>query len=165
MAIKVGDKLPDATFMVMTAEGPKPKTTAEVFNGRKVALFAVPGAYTPTCHKSHMPGFVARAEELKKKGFDAIACTSTNDIFVLSQWGKDSGADGVVEMIADGSADFAKKVGLEFDLSARGMGIRSKRYSMAVENGVVKILNVEDQPVLDKSSAETLCSQIDRSLG
>ena len=165
MAINVGDKLPDATFMTMTAEGPKPKTTAEIFGGRKVALFAVPGAYTPTCHKAHMPGFVSRAGELKKKGFDAVVCTSTNDIFVLSQWSKDSGADGVVEMIADGSAEFAKKVGLDFDLTARGMGVRSKRYSMSVDNGVVKILNVEDQPVLDKSSAETLCSQIDRSLG
>lgn len=164
MPIKVGDKLPDATFMTMTADGPKPKTTAEVFGGKKVALFAVPGAYTPTCHKQHMPGFVQRAAELKAKGFDAIACTAVNDIFVLSQWGKDSGADAF-EMLADGSADFAKKIGLEFDLSARGMGVRSKRYSMAVEDGVVKILNVEDQPVLDKSSAETLCSQIDRSLG
>lgn len=165
MAIKVGDKLPDATFKVMTGEGPKDKTTAEVFGGRKVALFAVPGAYTPTCHKQHMPGFVTRAEELKKKGFDAVVCTAVNDIFVLTQWGKDSGAEGVVEMIADGSADFARKCGLENDLTARGMGVRSKRYSMSVENGVVKLLNVEDQPVLDKSSAETLCSQIDRSLG
>lgn len=165
MPIQVGDKLPEATFMVMTAEGPKPKTTQEVFGGRKVALFAVPGAYTPTCHKQHMPGFVERAAELKKKGFDAVACTSTNDVFVLSQWAKDCGADGKIEMLADGSAEFAKKIGLEFDLSARGLGIRSKRYSMSIDNGVVKLLNVEDQPVLDKSSAETLCSQIDRSLG
>jgi len=165
MPIQVGDKLPEATFMVMTAEGPKPKTTQEVFGGRKVALFAVPGAYTPTCHKQHMPGFVERAAELKKKGFDAVACTSTNDVFVLSQWSKDCGAEGKIEMLADGSADFVKKLGLDFDLSARGLGIRSKRYSMSVDNGVVKLLNVEDQPVLDKSSAETLCSQIDRSLG
>lgn len=165
MPIQVGDKLPEATFMVMTAEGPKPKTTQEVFGGRKVALFAVPGAYTPTCHKQHMPGFVERAAELKKKGFDAVACTSTNDVFVLSQWAKDCGADDKIEMLADGSAEFAKKIGLDFDLSARGLGIRSKRYSMSIDNGVVKLLNVEDQPVLDKSSAETLCSQIDRSLG
>ena len=160
MAIKVGDKLPDATFMVMTAEGPKPKTTAEVFNGRKVALFAVPGAYTPTCHKSHMPGFVARAEELKKKGFDAIACTSTNDIFVLSQWGKDSGADGVVEMIADGSADFAKALGLELDLTARGMGVRCQRFSMLVDNGVVKTLNIEAPGKFEVSDAETMLKQL-----
>jgi glutaredoxin/glutathione-dependent peroxiredoxin len=166
MTIQVGDKLPDCTFTVMTADGPKPMTTAEVFGGKKVALFAVPGAYTPTCHKAHMPGFVARAEELKKKGFDAVACTSVNDVFVLSQWSKDSGADGKVMMLADGSADFAKKIGLEIDLTARGLGVRSKRYSMAIEQGVVKILNVEDAPPQhEKSSAETLCSQIDRSLG
>ncbi|MFM9847804.1 MAG: peroxiredoxin [Hyphomicrobiaceae bacterium] len=164
MAIKVGDKLPDATFMTMSADGPKPMTTAEVFGGRKVALFAVPGAYTPTCHKQHMPGFVERAEELKKKGFDAIACTAVNDVFVLSNWSKDSQADGKIQMLADGSADFAKKLGLEVDLSARGLGVRSRRYSMAVEDGVVKALNVEENPVVDKSSAATLCSMIDKSL-
>ena len=166
MTIKIGDKLPDVSFTVMTADGPKPMTTAEVFGGKKVALFAVPGAYTPTCHKQHMPGFVERAAELKKKGYDSVACTSVNDVFVLTQWSKDSGADGKVTMLADGSADFAKKLGLEIDLTARGLGVRSKRYSMAVDHGVVKILNVEDAPPQhDKSSAATLCSQIDRSLG
>lgn len=165
MAIKVGDKLPEATFTTMTADGPKPMTTAEVFGGRKVALFAVPGAYTPTCHKQHMPGFVERAEELKKKGFDAVACTAVNDVFVLTNWSKDSQADGKIQMLADGSADFAKKLGLEIDLTARGLGVRSKRYAMAVEDGVVKILNVEDAPpTVDKSSAATLCSMIDKSL-
>lgn len=165
MAIKVGDKLPEATFTTMSADGPKPMTTAEVFGGKKVALFAVPGAYTPTCHKQHMPGFVERAEELKKKGFDAIACTSVNDVFVLSAWAKDSGAAGKIMMLADGSADFAKKLGLEIDLTARGLGMRSKRYSMAVDNGVVKILNVDDAPPShDKSSAATMCSMIDRTL-
>ena len=165
MAIKVGDKLPEATFTTMSADGPKPMTTAEVFGGKKVALFAVPGAYTPTCHKQHMPGFVERAEELKKKGFDAIACTSVNDVFVLSAWAKDSGAAGKIIMLADGSADFAKKLGLEIDLTARGLGMRSKRYSMAVNNGVVKILNVDDAPPShDKSSAATMCSMIDRTL-
>ena len=164
MAIKVGDKLPDATFMTMSAEGPKPMTTAEVFGGKKVALFAVPGAYTPTCHKQHMPGFVERADELKKKGFDAIACTAVNDVFVLTNWSRDSQADGKIQMLADGAADFAKKLGLEVDLSARGMGVRSRRYSMAVEDGVVKALNVEENPVVDKSSAATLCSMIDKSL-
>ncbi|NJO24258.1 MAG: peroxiredoxin [Sphingomonadales bacterium] len=146
MAIKVGDKLPEATFMTMSADGPKPMTTAEVFGGKKVALFAVPGAYTPTCHKQHMPGFVDRAEELKKKGFDAVACTAVNDVFVLTNWSKDSQADGKIQMLADGSADFAKKIGLEIDLTARGLGVRSKRYAMAVEDGVVKILNIEDAP-------------------
>lgn len=165
MAINVGDKLPDTTFTVMTAEGPKPKTTAEVFGGKKVALFAVPGAYTPTCHKAHMPGFVDRAAELKSKGFDTIACTSVNDIFVLSQWAKDCGAEGKIEMLADGSAEFAKKIGLELDASARGLGMRSKRYAMAVDNGVVKVLNVEDVPSsAEKSGAANLCSMVDRAL-
>ncbi len=165
MAIKVGDKLPEATFTTMTAEGPKPMTTAEVFGGKKVALFAVPGAYTPTCHKTHMPGFVERCEELKKKGFDAVACTAVNDVFVMSAWAKDTGADGKILMLADGSADFAKKLGLELDATARGLGVRSKRYAMAVEDGVVKILNVEDAPgSVEKSGADTLCSMIDRSL-
>lgn len=165
MPINVGDALPEATFMTMGADGPKPMTTAEVFGGKKVALFAVPGAYTPTCHKQHMPGFVERAAELKGKGFDTIACTSVNDVFVLTQWAKDTGATGSIVMLADGSADFAKKLGLEIDLNARGLGVRSKRYSMAVDNGVVKILNVEEAPPQhDKSSAATMCSMIDRSL-
>ena len=156
MAIKVGDKLPEATFMTMSADGPKPTTTAEFFNGKKVALFAVPGAFTPTCHKTHMPGFVGRAEELTKKGY-TIACTSVNDAFVLAQWAKDTGATGKITMLADGSADFAKKIGLEIDLTARGLGVRSKRYAMAVDNGVVKALNVEDAPgKMEKSSAEEL---------
>jgi len=165
MAIKVGDKLPEASFTVMGPEGPKPMTTSEVFGGKKVALFAVPGAYTPTCHKQHMPGFVEKAEELKSKGYETIACTSVNDVFVLTNWAKDSGAAGKITMLADGSADFAKKLGLEIDLTARGMGVRSKRYAMAIDDGVVKILNVEDAPPQhDKSSAATLCSNIDRSL-
>lgn len=165
MAIKVGDKLPEVTFMTMAADGPKPMTTAEVFAGKKVALFAVPGAYTPTCHKQHMPGFVERVAELKKKGFNTIACTAVNDVFVLTQWSKDTGAAGNIMMLADGSADFAKQLGLEIDLNARGLGVRSKRYAMAVDNGVVKILNVEEAPPQhDKSSAATLCSIIDKSL-
>src|SRR5215467_15551246 len=157
MTIKVGDRLPDTTFMTMSADGPKPSTTSEVFGGKKVALFAVPGAYTPTCHKHHMAGFVANYDELKQKGFDTIACTSTNDIFVLSNWAKDSKADGKILMLADGSAEFVKKVGLDIDLSARGMGVRSRRYAMAVEDGVVTQLNIEEQPgVMEKSSATRL---------
>jgi len=159
MPINVGDRLPDATFMTMSAEGPKPMKTAEVFGGKKVALFAVPGAYTPTCHGQHMPGFVQRYDELKSKGFDAIACTSANDIFVLTAWAKESKADGKILMLADGSTDFARKIGLEIDLSARGMGVRSRRYSMIVEDGVVKALNVEEAPPNhDKSSAANLCA-------
>jgi peroxiredoxin len=165
MAIKVGDKLPDGKFTVMGANGPEPKTTSEVFSGKKVALFAVPGAYTPTCNNNHMPGFVARVDELRAKGMDAIACTAVNDVFVLTNWAKDTGATGKIEMLADGSGDFAKAIGLDIDLSNFGLGLRSKRYSMLVDDGVVKVLNVEDSPpVADKSSAETLCSMIDRSL-
>ena len=159
MPINVGDRLPDATFTTMSPEGPKPMTTAEVFGGKKVALFAVPGAYTPTCHGQHMPGFVQRYDELRSKGFDTIACTSVNDVFVLANWAKDSRADGKILMLADGSADFAKKIGLDIDLTARGLGVRSRRYSMIVEDGVVKTLNVEDAPPShDKSSAATLCA-------
>jgi glutaredoxin/glutathione-dependent peroxiredoxin len=129
-----------------------------VFGGKKVALFGVPGAYTPTCHKQHMAGFVQNYEELKKKGFDAVACTSTNDVFVLTNWAKDSNAEGKVLMLADGSAEFAKKIGLDIDLTARGLGVRSKRYSMIVDNGVVKALNVEEAPPNhDLSSAANLC--------
>lgn len=163
--INVGDKLPDAKFTVMGADGPTPKTVAEVFAGKKVALFAVPGAYTPTCSNKHMPGFVNRVDELKAKGIDAIACTAVNDIFVLTNWAKDTGAAGKIEMLADGSGDFAKAIGLDIDLSGFGLGLRSKRYAMLVDDGVVKVLNVEDSPpVAEKSSAETLCSMIDRSL-
>ena len=158
MTIKVGDSLPETTFMTMSAEGPKPTKTAEIFGGKKVALFAVPGAYTPTCHKQHMAGFVERYDELKKKGFDAIVCTAVNDIFVLTHWAKDSKADGKIQMLADGSAEFAKKIGLEVDLGPRGMGVRSQRYSMIVDNGVVTSLNVEPVPGHDVSSAATMCS-------
>lgn len=165
MAIQVGDKLPEVKLTVMGPEGPAAKTTADVFGGKKVALFAVPGAYTPTCHAKHMPGFVERVEELKGKGIDEVACTSVNDIFVLANWAKDTGAEGKVTMLADGSADFAKKLGLEIDLMERGLGIRSKRYAMVVEDCVVKVLNVEDAPPNhDVSSAATLCSAIDNSL-
>jgi peroxiredoxin len=165
MAIKVGEKLPDASFMVMSAEGPSKKPAAEVFAGKKVALFAVPGAYTPTCQQQHVPGFVARVGELKAKGVDTIACTAVNDVFVLTQFAKDTGAQGKILMLADGNGEFAKKIGLDIDLTGFGLGVRSKRYAMLVDNGVVKVLNVEDAPPQhDKSSAATLCTMIDRSL-
>jgi len=165
MAIKVGDKLPEASFMVMTADGLAPKTTAEVFAGKKVALFAIPGAYTPTCQQQHMPGFVERVGELKGKGIDTIACTAVNDPFVLAQFAKDTGAEGKIEMLADGNAEFVKKIGLDFDGSGFGLGVRSKRYAMLIDDGVVKVLNVEDAPPQhDKSSAANLCSMIDQSL-
>jgi len=165
MPIQPGDTLPDAACTIMTADGPKPVTTAEIFKGRKVALFAVPGAYTPTCHKAHMPGFVERVGELHAKGIDTVACTSVNDIFVLSNWAQDTGAEGKITMLSDGSADFAKAIGLEIDLSSRGFGVRSKRYAMVVDDGVVKVLNVEDSPPSHSvSSAETMCSMIDKSI-
>lgn len=161
MGIGVGDKLPEAKFTVMGDEGPAPKTTAEVFGGRKVALFAVPGAFTPTCHKQHMPGFLGKLDELASKGVDAVVCTSVNDIFVLTSWAEATGATGKVEMIADGNAEFAKATGLDIDLSDFGLNTRSKRYSMLVDDGVVKVLNIDEAPpVHDKSSAETLCSMV-----
>ncbi len=159
MTIKVGDRLPNSTFMTMGPEGaPKPTKTAEVFAGKRVALFAVPGAYTPTCHKQHMAGFVQNYDELKTKKFDVVACTAVNDIFVLTSWAKDSKADGKILMLADGSAEFAKKVGLEIDLGARGLGTRSRRYSMIVEDGVVKALNIEEGAGVDKSGAPAMCA-------
>ena len=156
MTIKVGDKLPDATFNTMSPDGPKPMTTADVFGGKKVVLFAVPGAFTPTCHNTHLPGFIQMAGDMKSKGIDTIACTAVNDVFVLSAWAKQTGADGKILFLADGAADFAKKVGLELDLTARGMGVRSRRYSMVVENGVVKHLAVEAPGQFEVSSADAV---------
>jgi len=161
MPIKVGDKLPSTTFRVMTSEGPKPKTTDEVFKGRKVALFAVPGAFTPTCSNLHMPSFLNNVDAFKKKGVDAIAVTAVNDAFVMKKWAEASGADGKIDFLADGSADFAKAVDLVLDASAGGLGIRSKRYSMLVEDGVVKKLNIEDAPgKCDISGGQALLGQI-----
>ncbi len=165
MALKVGDTVPDAEFFVMNADGPGKTTTSDVFSGKKVVLFAVPGAYTPTCDQQHMPGFVSRIDELKSKGYDTVACTSVNDVFVLARWAKDTNAEGKVLMLGDGAADFAKKVGLDIDLSDFGLGVRSKRYAMVVDDGVVKLLNVEDAPPEHGvSSAETVCSAIEMGL-
>jgi glutaredoxin/glutathione-dependent peroxiredoxin len=145
MTIKVGDKIPDATFRVMTADGPQPRTSADIFKGKKVVLIGMPGAFTPTCHRNHLPGFVEKSGEFHKKGVDTIAVTTTNDHFVMSAWSKAAGADGKVEFLADGNGEFAKAIGLNFDGSERGMGgVRSKRYSMLVTDGVVKTLNVEE---------------------
>jgi peroxiredoxin len=157
MAIKVGDRLPNATFMTMTADGPKPQTTDDIFKGKKVVLFAVPGAFTPTCDKNHLPGFVTNADKIKGKGIDTIAVTGVNDVFVMNAWKKASGAEGKVEFLADGSANFAKALGLTVDLGERGLGTRSQRYCMVVEDGVVKTLNVEDAPgKADISGADNL---------
>ena len=161
MTIKIGDRLPQATFRVMMPDGPGAKTTDEVFSGRKVVLVAVPGAYTPTCDRNHLPGYVQRADEIKAAGIDAILVTAVNDVFVLDAWSKSSGAAGKVEMLADGNADFAKGIGLSFDATARGLGIRSQRYSMLVEDGVVKAPNVEDSPATaDVSGAENFLKML-----
>ena len=147
MAIKVGDRVPNATFRVMTAEGPKPKTTDEMFKGKKVVLFAVPGAFTPTCHKNHLPGFVKNADAIKAKGIDTIAVTGVNDMFVMDAWKKASGAEGKIEFLADGNGDFAKALGLTARRAPATASARArKRYSMVVEDGVVKTLNVEEAP-------------------
>jgi peroxiredoxin len=161
MPIKVGDRLPNATFRVMTPDGPKPKTTDEVFKGKKVVLFAVPGAFTPTCSKNHLPGFVSNADTIKGKGVDAIAVTSTNDAFVQNAWKQATDPEGKIDYLSDGNADFAKALGLDLDASAMGLGTRSKRYSMIVEDGVVKSLNIEDAPgKADISGAENLLKQL-----
>lgn len=154
MTIKVGDRLPDASFMTVGEDGgPQPVSTAEVFAGRTVALFAVPGAFTPTCDARHLPGFRDHAGELKAKGVELIACTSVNDVFVMKAWAKASDA-GDLKMLADGNGHFAKALGLELDASKFGMGPRSQRYAMVVEDGVVKSLNVEEGGAFEVSSAD-----------
>jgi peroxiredoxin len=161
MTIQIGEKLPAATLRLVTADGAKPVTTEEFFGGRKIVLFGLPGAFTPTCHKNHLPGFVADEAAFKAKGVDEIAMTSVNDPYVLAAWQKATDAEGKIAFLADGSADFAKAIGLELDASAGGLGIRSKRYSMLVEDGVVKQLNVEPSPgKADLSGATHLLAQI-----
>ena len=160
MTIKVGDQLPSATFRVATADGPVPKSSEEIFKNKKVVLFAVPGAFTPTCHKNHLPSFIARADDIFAKGVNVIAVTAVNDPFVLAAWEKASGADGKIVFLSDGNAEFAKAIGMDFDASAAGLGTRSKRYSMLVDDGEVLILNVEDVPSkADKTNADVLLTQ------
>jgi glutaredoxin/glutathione-dependent peroxiredoxin len=145
MTIQVGERLPQATFRIMTPEGPVAKTTDDLFRDRKVILVAVPGAFTPTCHRNHLPGYVQKVDEIKAKGVDAILVTSVNDVFVMDAWSKSTGADGI-EFISDGNGDFTKAIGLSMDGTGFGLGTRSQRYSMVVEDGVVKALNLEDSP-------------------
>jgi len=154
MTIQVGDKLPEATFMTIGADGPEPVTSAQVFDGKKVALFAVPGAFTPTCSAKHLPGFKERAAELQAKGIDAIACTSVNDVFVMGAWAKDQGVSDEMQMLADGNGSFAKAIGLELDGSGFGMGSRSQRYAMVVNDGTVEALHVEEGGEFRVSSAD-----------
>jgi peroxiredoxin len=158
--IKVGDKLPDVQFNVPTSEGMKTMRTAEVFAGKTVALFAVPGAFTPTCSARHLPSFREAAADLKAKGVDAIACTAVNDHFVMSAWAKDQGVADSILMLSDGSGEFARALGLDADFSKFGMGLRSKRYSMLVKDGVVDKLNVEEAGEYKVSSAEHLLTQL-----
>jgi glutaredoxin/glutathione-dependent peroxiredoxin len=156
MTIKVGDTVPSVKLKQMTAEGVKEVSTDDFFKGKKVVLFAVPGAFTPTCSAKHVPGFVQNDAALKAKGVDAVACLSVNDAFVMGAWGKDQKSDGKVVMLADGNGDFTRAVGLELDATANGLGKRSKRYAMVVENGVVKTLNVEAPGAFEVSSAEAI---------
>jgi peroxiredoxin len=160
MPIKVGDKLPNVNFRVMTAEGPKPKSTDEVFKGKKVALFAVPGAFTPTCNNLHLPSFLNNVEAMKAKGVDTVAVTAVNDVFVMDAWKKASAADKV-DFLADGNGEFAKAIDITFDGSGNGLGVRSRRYSMLVEDGVVKKLNIEEAPgKVEVSGGDALLKQL-----
>jgi peroxiredoxin len=160
MTIKTGDRLPQATFMKMTENGPEAVDSETFFQGRRVALFSVPGAFTPTCSAKHLPGFIEKADELKAKGIDEIACTAVNDAFVMGAWGKSAGADGKVTMLADGNGDFAKAVGLEMDGSKFGMGSRGQRYSVVVNDGVVEQVNIEGPGEFRVSSADHMLGQL-----
>ena len=156
MTIKVGDKIPEGKLRQMTAEGPQEVSTDELFKGHKVVLFAVPGAFTPTCSAKHLPSFVGNASELRAKGVDKIACVSVNDVFVMDAWGKNQETGENVMMLADGNADFTKALGLEMDASRVGLGTRSQRYSMVVDDGVVTQLNVEKPGAFEVSGADTI---------
>ena len=156
MTIKIGDRIPSVTLHHMTGEGPAEIATETLFGGKRVAVFGLPGAFTPTCSAKHLPGFVAAAEDFKAKGVETIACVSVNDAFVMDAWGKDQSVSGKVMMIADGSAEFSRAIGLEIDLTERGFGIRSQRYSMLVDDGVVVALHVEEPGAFAVSDAETL---------
>jgi len=167
MTIKIGDRLPEGTlaeFIDVETEGctlgPNIFKVSDLTRGKKIAIFGLPGAYTPTCSAQHVPGYIANADALKAKGVDEIWCIAVNDAFVMGAWGRDQKATGIVRMMADGSADFTRALGLEFDLTKKGMGIRSQRYSMLVEDGVVKQLNVEAPGKFEVSNAETLLKQV-----
>ncbi|MCB5424673.1 peroxiredoxin [Altererythrobacter sp. CC-YST694] len=159
MTISVGDQLPDVKLVKVTANGPEAVQSGEYFAGKKVALFSVPGAFTPTCSAKHLPGYVEKAEELKSKGIDEIACTAVNDAFVMGAWGKASGSDAVT-MLADGNGDFVKALGLTMDGSGFGMGTRGQRFSLVVNDGVVEQLNVEAPGDFNVSSAEYMLGQL-----
>lgn len=160
MTIKVGDKMPPGTLTVSTKDGPQKVSAEDYFKGKKVVLFSVPGAFTPTCDAKHLPGFVEKAGELKGKGVDAIACLSVNDAFVMKAWGKAQNAEGKVDMLADGNAEYTRALGLDFDASGFGMGTRGQRFAILADNGVVKQLNVEAKGEFKVSSAEYVLGQL-----
>ena len=160
MTVSVGDRIPSVNLMKATPDGPQPISSDDYFRGRRIALFSVPGAFTPTCSARHLPGFVERADEFKGKGVDEIACTAVNDAFVLSAWSKSGEADGKVTMLADGNGEFAKALGLEMDGSKFGMGQRGKRYSMVVNDGVVEQLNIEEPGAFSVSGADYMLERL-----
>jgi len=157
MTISAGDRVPAATFKVKTSDGLADMTSNDVFGGKKVVIFAVPGAFTPTCQALHVPNFLGSLDAFKAKGVDTVACISVNDAFVLDEWAKKTAADGKITFLADGNAEFTKAAGLDFDASGNGLGIRSKRYAMLVDDGVVTVINIEEVPkVVEASSAEKI---------
>ena len=160
MTIQVGDTLPSINLTTMTDEGPKPVSMSEISSGKKVVLFAVPGAFTPTCSVQHLPGFLEKNSDLKEKGVDVIACVSVNDPFVMKAWGEDRNVGDDVMMLSDGNGEFTASIGLEMDGSGFGLETRSQRYAMIIDDGVVSALNVEPGPGLDVSSAETILGQL-----
>ena len=160
MTIKVGDKMPAGTFKTPTTDGPQNITTDQLFAGKKVVLFSVPGAFTPTCDARHLPGFIQHADDFKAKGVDTVACMAVNDVFVMNAWAKASAVEGKVVMLADGNGDYARALGLEMDAKGFGMGIRGQRFAIVVDNGVVKSLFVEAPGKFEVSSADHLLSQL-----
>ena len=160
MTIKVGDRIPSASLNVMGADGPESIGTDDIFKGKLVAIFGLPGAFTPTCSAKHLPGFVTAADALRAKGVDSIVCLSVNDAFVMAAWGRDQNVGGKVDLVADGSANFSKAAGLDIDLTAKGMGVRCQRFSMVVNDGVVKSLNIEEPGKFEITSAEHMLEQL-----
>jgi peroxiredoxin len=160
MSIQVGDRLPKANFVKAGPDGPQPVDSEDYFRGRRIALFSVPGAFTPTCSARHLPGFIDKIDELKAKGMDEVACTAVNDAFVLQAWARSTGAEGKVTMLADGSGDFVKAIGLDADFSRFGMGARGQRFSMVVKDNVVEQLNVEEPGAFNVSSADYMLERL-----
>ena len=160
MTIAVGEKLPDAKFKTMTADGAKDLSTADIFAGKKVVLFGVPGAFTPTCSNNHLPGYLENFDAIKSRGIDTIAVIATNDVHVMGAWARFTGGEGKILYLADGSGDFARATGLDVDLSQAGMGQRNKRFSLVAEDGVVKAINVESKPGVNESSAAHILGQL-----